>query len=112
MFAGESVVFWVTVAGLDPLAYQWQFDGADLQDGDRISGSSTSTLRISPVVPADAGTYTVIVSNVHGSVTSNPAELAVLLRPPEILASSRRIRLSSAVPWRRSRRWMRPAACQ
>ncbi|HRZ57955.1 MAG TPA: FG-GAP-like repeat-containing protein, partial [Candidatus Paceibacterota bacterium] len=86
VFAGESVVFWVTVAGLDPLAYQWQFDGADLQDGDRISGSSTSTLRISPVVPADAGTYTVIVSNVHGSVTSNPAELAVLLRPPEITA--------------------------
>ncbi len=41
-------------------------------------------MQISAVTPEDAGTYTVVVSNVHGSVTSNPSTLTVLLRPPEI----------------------------
>lgn len=83
---GVAACIEVNALGATPLNYQWQFNGTDLQDGGRISGTRSDHLQISTVAPEDAGTYTVVVSNAYGSVTSNPATLTVLLRPPEIAA--------------------------
>ena len=75
--AGTRAVFTVTATGTAP-TYQWQLDGTDLSDGVKIFGSTTPSLSISNVVAIDAGSYTVIVANGAGSVTSSVAVLTIL----------------------------------
>jgi hypothetical protein len=60
---GGSASFSVGAAGSPPLAYQWQFDGANL------AGATNATLVLNPVAAANAGRYDVIVTNTYGSVT-------------------------------------------
>lgn len=68
---GGSVTFSVVAAGTAPLAYQWR------KDGGAISGATNSSFTRANAQPADAGDYTVAVSNVGGSVTSPAARLTV-----------------------------------
>jgi hypothetical protein len=75
--AGTRATFTVTANGSAP-SYQWQLNGADLYNGVRISGAASPTLSISGVLANDEGTYTVIVGNGAGSVTSSNAVLTVL----------------------------------
>lgn len=51
------------------MLYQWKFNGAD------VVGATSDTFFIENVALSDFGSYTVVVSNAHGSVTSNPAML-------------------------------------
>ena len=69
---GSTAGFSVTAIGAAPLSYQWQFSGTD------ISGATNSSYSRTNAQPADAGNYTVIVTNFAGSVTSAPAVLAVV----------------------------------
>ncbi len=86
-----SVTFSVTATGA-ALSYQWSLDGSPL------SGATSSSLTVSVVVTttiiagnysgpvnnaqsANAGNYTVTVSNSFGSVTSNPVKLTLLDNP-------------------------------
>lgn len=75
--AGTNVTFTVVATGSEPLTYQWQKDGSNLSDGGRISGATTSTLTLTDVTEADAGSYVVIVSSGTESTTSTPAVLTV-----------------------------------
>jgi uncharacterized repeat protein (TIGR03803 family) len=75
---GATVTFNVTALGNLPLLYQWRENGTNLADGGNLSGSSTSTLTISPATEANNGTYDVVVSNVLGSITSTGAVLTVI----------------------------------
>lgn len=68
---GESAQLSVTASGTAPLAYQWY------KDGNALDGATSATLSIPSVFVADAGAYTVKVSNVAGEALSAPAELAV-----------------------------------
>jgi Immunoglobulin domain/Immunoglobulin I-set domain len=68
---GSTVNFSVTAAGSDPLSYEWRKDDVT------IPGEAGSTYTIPSVTTGDAGTYTVVVSNPSGSVTSSPAILQV-----------------------------------
>jgi hypothetical protein len=72
---GMTATFSVGTASNALLYYQWQFDNGsgltNLTDGGDISGSATSSLTIDGVSPMDAGTYSVIVSNAAGAVTSS-----------------------------------------
>jgi hypothetical protein len=72
-FAGESVTFSI-VATNNP-TYQWQ------RNGSSIPGATNSTLVVSNVSLANAGTYTVILTNEGGIVESAAATL-ILLPPP------------------------------
>ncbi|MCL5096720.1 MAG: immunoglobulin domain-containing protein [Candidatus Omnitrophica bacterium] len=72
---GGSVTFRVAAAGDEPLHYQWRKDARDLTDDRRISGSASNTLTIANCLLADAGDYTVVVTNAVGSVESRPAKL-------------------------------------
>jgi hypothetical protein len=74
---GESVSFTVTGAGATALTYQWQKDGSDLSNGPRISGAASATLSIANLQTSDQGSYTVIITDQAGSVTSDPALLQV-----------------------------------
>jgi hypothetical protein len=60
------------VAVNSPQSYQWQKDGVD------IPNATSATLNLKYVQPSDAASYTVVISNFAGSVTSQAATLAVL----------------------------------
>jgi hypothetical protein len=72
--AGRSVALSVVASGAPEVAYQWQ------RNGIAISGATTATLRLAPLNAAQAGLYTVVVSNGAGRVTSAEAALTVLAR--------------------------------
>ncbi|MBI2925514.1 MAG: PQQ-binding-like beta-propeller repeat protein [Verrucomicrobia bacterium] len=82
--AGTNVTFTVTAIGAEPLSYQWQRNGADLADGDDISGAKTPTLTITGTRLDQAGDYAVVVSNPIDQVTSTVAVLKVFpfFNPP------------------------------
>ncbi|MCX8089614.1 MAG: immunoglobulin domain-containing protein [Verrucomicrobiae bacterium] len=68
---GATATFWANATGTPPLSYQWRFNGQEL-------AGATGTNFVIPLVQfADAGEYTVQVSNVAGSVVS-PAALLVV----------------------------------
>ncbi len=83
--SGDTVFFNVTASGAGPLTYQWKKDGATMVDGGRVSGAASSSLSISSLTTPDAGSYTVEVSNLAGTVTSSPSILN-LLSAPQIVA--------------------------
>jgi pectate lyase len=68
---GGSAGFGVIASGSAPLSYQWHKDGSPL------AGANASTLSLSNVQAGDAGGYSVVVSNVAGTATSNTATLNV-----------------------------------
>ena len=91
---GASLSFSVGATGTLPLSYQWIHAGTNLLDGGEFSGSASSTLTITGVGIADAGNYSVVVSNTKGSVTSATAKLSVLA--PITLSVSGRGTISGA----------------
>jgi len=78
---GSTATFSVVASGTEPLAYQWCFNGTNLVTGGRIGGATSSTLAISSVETNDAGTYSVLVSNVCSTVASAEAVLTVSASP-------------------------------
>jgi hypothetical protein len=67
--AGGTVVF--SVEASNAARYQWK------RNGTAIPGATQATLTLAQAAPADAGNYTVEVSNATGSIASAPAALAV-----------------------------------
>jgi uncharacterized repeat protein (TIGR03803 family) len=74
---GASVSFTVGAVGSAPLSYQWQKNSTNLADGGNIFGSTNTTLSVNNVSAADAGTYSVIVSNSLNRASSAGAVLTV-----------------------------------
>jgi hypothetical protein len=70
---GQTASFSVKASGNPLPSYQWFFNGAPLHEEANHSG-----LILSSVDWSDSGTYTVVVSNAYGSVTSAPATLTVV----------------------------------
>jgi hypothetical protein len=69
---GQTATFTVTATGTAPLAYQWQ------KNGTAISGATQTSYTTPATVTADNGaTFSVVVTNSAGSVTSNAATLTV-----------------------------------
>ncbi len=67
---GQAASLTVGATGTAPLAYQWKKGGTNV-------GSNSATFSLAAAQVADAGSYTVTVSNAAGSVTSLPAALTV-----------------------------------
>jgi hypothetical protein len=78
VLSGSTVTFSVGATGVGTLSYQWQTNGVNVTDGGIVSGSATSTLTLTNVTTNNAVSYTVVVTNANGSVTSSPAILTVL----------------------------------
>jgi hypothetical protein len=71
---GSLAFFWVEVTNTVPGAtYQWYFNGTNA-----LGGATNSYLDLAKVQPAQAGAYTVVVTDAYGSVTSAPAVLSVI----------------------------------
>lgn len=83
---GSNASFSVVAAGPTPLKYQW------LKDGNPFAGKTNASLSLTNVQLANAGGYSVIVTNTYGSATSATASLAVLTegaggnKPVQIIA--------------------------
>ncbi len=76
--AGAPASFWVVAAGTSPLSYQWR------KNGTNIIGANTASNSLAAAQSADVGNYSVVVTNVAGSITSAVASLTVIIVPPQI----------------------------
>ena len=70
---GGNISLSVTATGAT--GYQWKKDGSD------IPSATNATYSKSGALPADAGSYTCVVTGAGGSVTSNPATITVNVLP-------------------------------
>ncbi len=69
----ESATFTVVATGMAPLTYQWRKNGVE------IAGATKASYTTPHTVPADGGSlFSVFITNVLGSATSNDARLTVL----------------------------------
>lgn len=68
---GTNVTFSVVASSLDPMTYQWLFNGKEL------AGATNTSLILTGVSSANQGEYKVRVTNPNGSTLSNPAQLKV-----------------------------------
>ena len=80
--AGTTATFTVVATGPGTLTYQWQKNQVNLTNGGHYAGVTTSTLTITSADNTDAGNYRCVVSNAHGSATSNQASLTVIACNP------------------------------
>jgi hypothetical protein len=78
VIAGSAVTFSVSATGTEPLSYQWQKNGQNIESATGVSYTIDS-----PKL-TDAGDYTVVVSNSQGSKTSEVAGLVVNPPPPHL----------------------------
>lgn len=72
---GQSTGFVVVAIGVPDPSYQWR------KDGTAIAGATAANFNIGAATLQDAGSYSVVVSNVAGSVTSSTATLVVNKAP-------------------------------
>ncbi len=83
VLAGQTVTLTAAASGSPTPTYQWQLNGANL------ANATGSTLVLANIGTTQAGSYTVVVSNPVGSVTSNPANVTVNVNAHLINLSSR-----------------------
>lgn len=61
----------VTATGQGTFTYQWY------KDGSALAGANAASYSVASATAANAGSYTVVITNAQGSVTSVPATVAV-----------------------------------
>jgi hypothetical protein len=88
--AGAPVIFTISATGSQPLSYQWRKEGVAIPNG------TNAILTLPSLGPADAGGYTVVITNAYGSVTSSVAALMVVV-PPSIVATGGSFGFSNGV---------------
>jgi hypothetical protein len=76
--AGSPAAFTVVASGQSPLAYQWHFNGTN------INGATNSVFTLVSAQFTDAGAYSVLVTNLYGAANSSNAVLTVAGVPPSI----------------------------
>jgi hypothetical protein len=79
--SGKTAVFQTFVSSSFPVTYAW------LRNGEALHGQTNSLLVLGDVETSDAGSYSVVVMNVAGSVTSVPATLEVVPAMEQIPSS-------------------------
>src|SRR5262249_45201379 len=55
----------------------WMKNSVPMTDGGNVSGTTNATLTLNNVALADAATYSVVVTNAYGALTSAPATLTI-----------------------------------
>ena len=81
VLAGGNAAFSATVLGASPLVYQWEQNGTNLANGAGISGANTTNLTLTGVASNSTTNYSLVITNMYGSVTSSVAMLTVLVPP-------------------------------
>ena len=73
---GQALSLQVGAAG-SGLTFQWFANNVQLTEGGDVFGSATSNLVITPAFTRNSGSYSVIVANPYGSVTSQVSAVTV-----------------------------------
>lgn len=81
LFEGQTAIFSVAASGTAPLSYQWQRDHLN------IPGANGAVYQIDSVAVSDSGSYSVLVSNIAGSVSSQSVPLSISKSPAAGLVS-------------------------
>ena len=68
---GDDIELILSADGTGPLTYQWR------KDGEAIAGATTASLSLTGLTAAAAGSYDCRVTNICGSVLSDPVDLAL-----------------------------------
>ena len=84
----QNASFTVAASGTGTLSYQWRKGSTNLANGGNISGATSATLTLTSAALADAGTYTVVVTNTQNAVASNVTSSAATLTVNPFPASS------------------------
>ena len=74
---GEAVALTVQASGSGVLSYSWRKNGVPVLNVGVVSGANGPTLSFASLQTSHAGAYSVVVSNLVGSVTSGVAQLTV-----------------------------------
>jgi len=92
--AGTAPWFSVGVTNTPPesTSYQWYFTGTNA-----LGNATSAFLQLTNVQPAQAGAYTVVVTNLLGAVTSAPALLSVI--PPVNRTDVPAVTLTTSTSW-------------
>lgn len=69
---GATVQFHARAVGVQPMRYQWRFNGVNLSD------ATNGDLTITNVHSVNVGSYQLVVTNVLGSVISKVAQLTIM----------------------------------
>jgi disulfide bond formation protein DsbB len=72
---GGNATFTVSASGGGILSYQWK------KNGNTITGATSASYTINNTIPADAGNYTVDITNACGTVNSSVSVLTVNMAP-------------------------------
>jgi alpha-tubulin suppressor-like RCC1 family protein len=75
VIVAEGGTVTLSVTSPNAVSYQW------LKNGEIIPGATGPTLTLTNVQASDADTYTVLVTNSFGSVTSSPATITTIFAP-------------------------------
>jgi len=78
VYPTETISFTAQGGGNPPLYYQWQLNGTNLTDNGNFINSLSNVLTVANIVTADAGNYTIVISNSLGTATSAPAIMTIL----------------------------------
>ena len=87
----QGAAFSVTAVGTTPLSCQWLFNSAP------ISGATATNYTVISAQSTNAGSYSVVVTNSLGSVTSAVATLTVIV-PPTIAAPPQSLTVTQGRP--------------
>jgi len=68
---GSNAIFSVDATGSPALIYQWRKNGTNL------NAATSSNLTLTGITTNDVGNYSVVITNLYGSVTSAPAALLI-----------------------------------
>ena len=68
---GNNATFSVVASGISPFSYQWRYNAANIQN------ATNSSYTVTNVIAGNAGSYSVVITNVAGSITSSNATLTV-----------------------------------
>ncbi|MGA2540651.1 MAG: LamG-like jellyroll fold domain-containing protein [Verrucomicrobiota bacterium] len=78
LLAGGTLHATVRNVGQPPYLYYWYFNNG----AQPIAGATTATLRLSGLQAASAGSYTCVITNNYGSVTSTPTVITITAPNP------------------------------
>lgn len=78
---GATATFAVQATGPGTITYQWKKNGVNLTNGGAISGATTTTLTVTNIFGADAGGYSVTMSNNYGSVVTSRTAILTVFDP-------------------------------
>lgn len=74
---GANATFTAAVSGTAPIFMQWRYNSNGLANGGNISGANSNVLTLTKASAAQAGVYSLFVSNSAGTAVSSNATLTV-----------------------------------